>query len=81
MNKLEKFTMSASDKRQQQPKADMPVVETCKKKGVIGWLREKVYSKEELESLEIERRQKEAAKNKGKINKEETKQAPKANKK
>lgn len=30
----------------------------CKKKGFLGWLKEKVYSKEELEAIEAEKREK-----------------------
>ena len=39
--------------------ASTPVKEpVCKKKGFFGWLKEKIHSKEELEAMEIEKKEK-----------------------
>lgn len=47
--------------------APAPVEEPlCKKKGFFGWLKEKVHSKEELEAMEIEKREKAKGKTKEK---------------
>lgn len=44
-----------------------PVKEpVCKKKGFFGWLKEKMYSEEELAAKLVEKREKEQQKQKGK---------------